>query len=330
MKRLLLATILAITTVLMLGRSNCATGHEPATERNYRQDMRDFVEGISIYAKRIKPDFIIIPQNAHELLTENGKETGTPAAAYLDAIDGAGREDLFYGYDEDDAATPVLERDHMVSFLDIAEKSGVEVLVTDYCSTHSFIDRSYYHNAATGYISFAADHRELDNIPDYPENPYNVHASDVTSLREAKNFLYLINPGSFPNRDAFLDAVRETDYDIIVIDLFYEDTALTVSEVALLKTKANGGSRLIIAYMSIGEVEDYRYYWQAEWEIDPPAWLAEENPQWPGNYKVQYWNKDWQNIIYGKDDSYLKKIVVVGFDGVYLDIIDAFEYFEDQ
>ena len=323
-------TILAITSVLMLGRSNCSTGHEPAIEKNYRQDMRDFVQGISVYAKGIKPNFIVIAQNGHELLTENGEKTGRLAAAYLDAIDAVGREDLFYGYDDDDAATPALERNHMIPFLDIAEKSGVEVLVTDYCSTQSFVDDSYYQNAARGYISFAADQRELDNIPDYPENPYNVHASNVISLREANNFLYLINPGSFPSRDAFLHAVREIDYDIVIIDLFYEDTVLSASEVASLRIKANGGSRLIIAYMSIGEAEEYRYYWQKEWETEPPSWLAEENDQWPGNYKVQYWNKDWQNIIYGRDNSYLKKIVVVGFDGVYLDIIDAFEYFENQ
>ncbi|MEE9192555.1 MAG: endo alpha-1,4 polygalactosaminidase [Candidatus Aerophobetes bacterium] len=329
MTRLLLVTILGITIVLISARSDCSTGHEPATERNYRQDMRDFVQGISTYTKRIKPNFIIIPQNGHELLRADGEETGTPATAYLDAIDGVGREDLFYGYDDDDVATPALERDYMVSFLDIAEKGAVEVLVTDYCSTRVFVDDAYYQNAARGNISFAADHRELDNIPDYPENPYNVNASNVTSLAGAKNFLYLINSGSFSNEDTFLDAVRETDYDIIIIDLFYEDTALSASKVASLKIKANEGFRLIIAYMSIGEAEDYRYYWQTEWERDPPSWLAEENPEWPGNYKVQYWNKGWQNIIYGKDDSYLKKILDVGFDGVYLDIVDAFEYFED-
>jgi len=292
--------------------------------------MRDFVQGISAYTKGIKPNFIVIPQNGHELLTEDAEETGTPAARYLDAIDGVGREDLFYGYDDDDVATPALERDYMVSFLDIAENSDVEVLVTDYCSTRVFVDDAYHQNAARGYISFVSDHRELDDIPDYPANPYNVNASNVASLAEAQNFLYLINPGSFPNKDAFLDAVRETNYDIIIIDLFYEDAALSASEVATLKIKVNRGSRLIIAYMSIGEAEDYRYYWQTEWETDPPSWLAEENPEWPGNYKVHYWNKDWQNIICGHNDSYLKKILDVGFDGVYLDIIDAFEYFEDQ
>lgn len=86
----------------------------------------------------------------------------------------------------------------------------------------------------------------------------------------------------------------------------------------------------MIAYMSIGEAEDYRYYWQTEWEINPPSWLAEENPNWPGNYKVRYWDLAWQEIIYGNDNSYLKKILDAGFDGVYLDIIDTFEYFETQ
>jgi len=53
------------------------------------------------------------------------------------------------------------------------------------------------------------------------------------------------------------------------------------------------------------------------------------NPNWEGNFKVQYWNPTWQSIIYGSETSYLKKIINAGFDGVYLDIIDAFQYFED-
>ena len=37
----------------------------------------------------------------------------------------------------------------------------------------------------------------------------------------------------------------------------------------------------------------------------------------------------WQNIIYGNESSYLTKIIEAGFDGVYRDIIDAFEYYEN-
>ena len=319
--------VIVIITILLSG---CSNSSEPNTTIDYRQEMRNFVQGISVYAKGLVPNFIIIPQNGHELLTEDGKENGTPATAYLNSIDGVGREDLFYGYYEDNVSTPESERNHMIAFMDIAESNDVEVLVIDYCSTHSFVDDSYAQSAAKGYISFAADHRELDNIPAYPLNPYNINNFNVNSLKEAKNFLYLINPGSFPNKEAFLDAVRKTNYDIVIIDLFYNGIMLTANEVASLKIKANGGSRLVIAYMSIGEAENYRYYWRTEWRTKPPSWLAEENPDWPGNYKVRYWDKDWQNIIYGRDDSYLKKILDAGFDGVYLDVIDAFEYFENQ
>ncbi len=330
MKRLLLMTILAITTILMLGRANYVTGHESAAKRNYRQDMRDFVQGISACAKGIKPNFIIIPQNGHELLTANGDETGPPAVEYITAIDGVGREDLFYGYHDDNVATPEPDRNYMIAFMDIAEKNDVQVLVTDYCSTLSFMDDSYSQNEARGYISFAADHRELDNIPEYPKNPYNVNTDNITSLAEAQNFLYLLNPGSYHTRESFVNAIKSTDYDVVIIDLFFDGTEnFTPDDVASLKVKANTAGRLVIAYMSIGEAENYRYYWKTEWENTRPSWLAGENPDWPGNYKVRYWDENWQNIIYGNDDSYLKRIIDTGFDGVYLDIIDAFEYFEE-
>lgn len=307
-------------------------GEEDESEdRDYRGDMRNLVQEISAYAKGIQPGFIIIPQNGHELLTENGEPTGTPATAYLAAVDGVGREDLFYGYTDDDIPTPTAERNDMIAFMDFAERHRVEAVVTDYCSTESFVDDSYAQGASRAYISFAADHRDLDNIPAYSPEPYNINADDVTSLSEAKNFLYLIDPSDFPNKRTFLDAVRETDYDLVIIDLFYDGTeALNADDVASLREKAHGGARLVIAYMSIGEAEDYRYYWQEEGDRQAPSWLATENPDWPGNYKVRYWDKDWQRIIYGDNASYLKQILDAGFDGVYLDIIDAFEFFENQ
>ena len=86
--------------------------------------------------------------------------------------------------------------------------------------------------------------------------------------------------------------------------------------------------------MSIGEAEDYRWYWQNAWDrrrdgvadSGAPEWLGPSNPDWVGNYKVRYWEESWQSIIYGSAESYLDKVISTGFDGVYLDIIDAFEY----
>jgi cysteinyl-tRNA synthetase len=113
------------------------------------------------------------------------------------------------------------------------------------------------------------------------------------------------------------------------MDLFFDDgTPFFADEIEQLKNKANGGKRIVVSYMSIGEAENYRYYWRQEWNQKRPAWLDAENPNWSGNFKVKYWDVEWQKIIYGNDDSYLKKIIDAHFDGVYLDIIDAFEYYE--
>ena len=121
----------------------------------------------------------------------------------------------------------------------------------------------------------------------------------------------------------------QTNFDMLIMDLYFdENTSFDPAEINQIRSKANGGKRLVVCYMSIGEAEDYRYYWQSSWEENKPVWLDGENPDWEGNYKVRYWEKEWQNIIFGNDGSYTKKILDAGFDGVYLDIIEAYEYYE--
>jgi len=296
---------------------------------DYKQEMRDFVKGISQYGKSKNPDFIVIPQNGNELVTLTGDCEGRADTSYLNAIDGVGREDLFYGYYTDNELTPIDETEYLVFFLDICEEKGVEVLTADYCWDIDKIDDSYRKNELKNYISFAAPDRELKVIPEYPSILYNENDLDINSLSEAKNFLLLLNPENFSNKNEFIRALKETNYDVIIMDMFFDDLEFTADEINQLKRKKNGGKRLVISYLSIGEAEKYRYYWNSSWQIGNPSWLDGENPEWNENFKVKYWNNDWQKIIYGEDDSYLMKIIHAGFDGVYLDIIDAFEYFEN-
>lgn len=326
-----LTNLLYVLIIAILLLTSCEDVNDDSiSDRDFKQDMRYFVQEISRYSKGINPTFIIIPQNGHDILTVDGEETSLPAIEYITAIDGIGREDLFYGYDNDNEPTPTIDKDYMIAFMDIAKNNGVEVLVTDYCWTSSYMDDSYTQNTEKGYISFAADHRELNNIPKYPTIPNNVNTANISSLALAKNFLYLINPETYSTKTAFLNAIQNTNYDLVIIDLFFDGTdELTFEDISSLKTKLSGGPRMLIAYMSIGEAEDYRYYWYSGWKSNPPAWLGKENPDWEGNYKVRYWEKEWQEIIFGNNDSYLKMIIDTGFDGVYLDIIDAFEYFEE-
>lgn len=321
MKKLLFFALVVIL-------SSCKKKEE---KRDFKQDMRQFVIGLSHYSKDIHPDFIVIPQNGIELITETGDEDAALSTAYLHAIDGHGQEDLFYGYTNDDVATPTADTEYLQLFLNRSNAEGKRILAIDYCATPSKMNHSYTVNNAADHISFAADHRGLDNIPSYPSPIYAENNNVVTTLAQAQNFLYLINPDQFATKATFIAAIAATNYDVLVMDLFFQDnTEFTALEVAQLRQKANGGSRLVICYMSIGEAEDYRYYWQSTWNSDRPSWLRDENPDWAGNYKVAYWNENWQHIIYGNNSSYLKKILDADFDGVYLDIIDAYEYFEEQ
>lgn len=324
----------------------CATddGFDDGSNIDYREEMRQFVIGIAARARVADSTFIVIPQNGNELITVDGEAEGALASDYVAAIDGVGREDLFYGYDDDNRATPAEDREYMLGFLDRAEAAGVEAIVTDYCTTPSRVDDSYQRNEAHGYISFAAD-RDLANIPTYPAAPWNAHSGEVTNLAEARNFLYVLDPWGFASRQAYLEALGGSDHDMLIVDAYAPDAAgedatiLSPAELASLREKSGGGARLVVAYMSIGEAEDYRPYWDESWERDEPEWLAGENRDWRGNYKVRYWMDSWQSVILGDGgaaartqppdpDSYLGLILAAGFDGVYLDIIDAFEYFE--
>lgn len=298
--------------------------------KDYRAEMRGFVQEISAYARSQRPGFIIIPQNGQELISLNGDTGGAPATDYLAAVDGCGREDLYFGYRKDDSPTPAEDNAYMLAWCRRWRDAGKSVLVTDYCSGIAHMQQSYDQNAQEQFISFAADERNLDHIPGWPSPPFHAHNGNVTNLAGARNFLYLINPGKFGSRQAFIQALQQSRHDLIIIDAFFNEEPYLPQEIASLKLKPGGGSRLLIAYMSIGEAENYRYYWKKGWRNGTPSFIYRKNPDWPGNYKVFYWDPEWKNIITGNPDSYTQKILDAGFDGVYLDIIDAFEYYENH
>lgn len=327
MKKINFIVLLALLSLCSCNKDDSPT---KTSAIDYKEEMRNFVIGISQYAKTSKANFAVIPQNGIELVTQNGEISGNLSTNYLNAIDGNGQEDLFYGYDNDDVATPTTVINYLKPFLNISKNAGNKILAVDYCSTPTKMDNSYNLNASENYISFSANQRNLNNIPTYPTTIKNENNSIITNLSQVQNFLYLINLENYTTKTQFINAVTATNYDALIMDLYFKDnTIFTPSEINQLKNKANGGKRIVISYMSIGEAENYRDYWNSTWNSSKPMWLNAENPNWPGNYKVQYWDKNWQNIIYGNDNSYLKKILNAGFDGVYLDIIDAFEYYEN-
>ena len=136
------------------------------------------------------------------------------------------------------------------------------------------------------------------------------------------------------------------EIDVLVVDHSRDGSigrALTPADVSALQRRSDGRVRVVLSYLSIGEAETYRSYWNPEWTRSPPRWLGAENAAWKGNYGVQYWDPAWQRLIYdaasrspalrdrfwrllsSDEKPYLDRILEAGFDGVYLDRVDAFE-----
>jgi len=129
-------------------------------------------------------------------------------------------------------------------------------------------------------------------------------------------------------------ALAATQFEVVVMDYSADGSVDTEYGAAQIDAIRAGGPEIVLAYLSIGEAEDYRFYFDAGWTRrlggqpapGAPCWLGRTNPDWRGNYKVQYWAPEWQDIVI----DYLDRIIAAGFDGVYLDIIDAWEYWSDR
>jgi len=134
------------------------------------------------------------------------------------------------------------------------------------------------------------------------------------------NFLYQL-------QHADADRIGETSFDLAVVTLA---TAGSSPKVIPALKDSPGGPKIILCYMSIGQSETYRWYWDPSWEKNPPDWLDVPDEVWAGDHWVHYWDPDWQRIIYGTPESYLDQILALGFDGVYLDRVDAYWYYQDQ
>ena len=137
-----------------------------------------------------------------------------------------------------------------------------------------------------------------------------------------------------------LDDIKMCQADAVIIDYSRDGSearAFTGRDVAAMKIRRMGVPKKLIAYMSVGEAEEARFYWKKPWarkdvkSSTAPAWLYKANEGgWTGNWRVKFWDPGWQKIIIDEPKSFLNQIIDAGFDGVFLDIIEAAEYWEDS
>ncbi|GAB4307836.1 MAG: endo alpha-1,4 polygalactosaminidase [Promethearchaeota archaeon] len=153
---------------------------------------------------------------------------------------------------------------------------------------------------------------------------------DVNDARVA-SFGYVLQYDRYGSKAEAVAALASSGCDLLVLDAFFS-AGQPWTPADLPDVRGDAG-KVLLAYVSIGEAESYRDYWDEAWDADgdgapdagAPAWLDEENPDWPGNYKVRYWDPAWQDVVL----EYLAGVLVAGFDGAYLDVVDAYEYYEE-
>ena len=137
------------------------------------------------------------------------------------------------------------------------------------------------------------------------ESPLDNIVKTSTTLNgiEISTWMYQIQ---WLDEKASIDELDATPYDMLVVEPghnFMTDVYDTNYLVSSLKQKANGDDRLLLAYIDIGQAEDYRNYWDNTWvaptetAIGNPNFLLTIDPDgWSGNYPVAYWDARWQDI----------------------------------
>lgn len=142
-------------------------------------------------------------------------------------------------------------------------------------------------------------------------------------LSQVRTWIYQLQ-----NLGPSLAGLGASPSDMLVIDHAVSTDSgmkpLSREQIGQLKQRPDGGRRLVIAYLSIGEAEEYRSYWRKGWAEAPPEWLLSENCRWPKNHLVAFWHEGWREIMFEGAQSYLARIQNAGFDGIYLDRVDVY------
>lgn len=279
--------------------------------------MQEFVIAISQYAKAQDIDFLIIPQNGEELAFSQANPDLDFNYDYLNAIDAFGVEEIFFNGEKTTDEYRLKNLQKLRNFK--------PVFVSEFISDQSDISDALNLNQTENFICFprSATNYYYTEIPDEGSTEND---ADIDSLSNVQNYLYLLNSENFTTKSDYLNALHATNFDLLLIDLFYEDQILSASDVNALKTKSNGGKRLVVAYMNIGSAEKFRYYWQPGWKKGNPDWLKKKYDGYKDEIWVEFWNDDWQNIMLNDSDSYINQVLSADFDGVYLDNTEAYYF----
>ena len=98
-------------------------------------------------------------------------------------------------------------------------------------------------------------------------------------LTEVKSWLLLLNNDLDPRS---LEKIGQIPYDMVVVDHIssQKNVPETASGNAVkrLQRGPDGTRRPVIAYLNIGQAEDYRAYWKKGWRVGRPSFILGTDP----------------------------------------------------
>lgn len=126
-------------------------------------------------------------------------------------------------------------------------------------------------------------------------------------------------------RKAYIEELAASEWDVFYIDAHFDMDSLTKEEVEILKWKPQGGRRQVIAYLSIGTTELYRWYAdpvminpgtktflhgavengtfiparERFWDVGIPNWMlwSAYTEQYADETTPFWWHPEWRDII---------------------------------
>ncbi|HVI49831.1 MAG TPA: hypothetical protein VM661_01330 [Candidatus Sulfotelmatobacter sp.] len=305
---------------------------------NFRRLMRDIISELGRTAH--KRDMQILVRNAPELLIkekiegfwEEQREPGQDHLAlgdvfedYLNAIDGMVVDGLYCGHDSYGVQTGPTAAKPLHQAVSVLQQAKRQVFAVDYAKDQQAVADIRKAAAGEKVVSYVDQEGDMSLSAVPRDRPAAENPNHVLKLADARNWLPSLQGDKFSNRQAWIDALKPTSFDLLVIDPFWRKESFVKADIDALKTKPFGSRRLVFARLPVGLAAPQRWYWKKEWQTDPPAFLKQPLPDDPNLWLVDYWNDDWKALL-GK---YFTGLTALGFDGFMIDSADAFISLEE-
>ena len=149
--------------------------------------------------------------------------------------------------------------------------------------------------------------------------PFNASAS---RLDKVEFWAYQIQK---LNDNNSVTKIVNSNYDMVVLEPTRSDKETPNFKTKKMVKRVKNSDKIALAYIDIGEAEEWRWYFEDDWEVGDPDFIITEDPDgWSENYPVAYWRDEWKDIMIYGDDSALQQVLDDGFDGIYMDWIEAY------